>query len=397
MEHEALRIGHAARQYPEVRNIINCVRGASYHLCRDYYSVARKFGSLISVDPGSQRSFEDQFKFRDFGLNRVDCVHLFNGINYSRTPWVTTYETLIPRLREVLRLHSAAPQGVTWSKSTCHGVSLLAADNCKALIPLSESARQLQSRFLEHFPEHRETIEAKTRVVHPPQRPLISIDNQYQFPYEKNGWLTFMLVGHHFFRKGGAEVVDCLRDLKDRMGVDIRLVIVSKLLSGDYATDSGRSDEDRVRALIGQHSEWIEYHSVLHAQDVLEKMRGCDVGLLPSYAETYGYSVLEFQACARPVITTDIRAFPEINNADCGWTLPVDKKPVGGEAYFSSPEQRQALSCSIRSGLDEVIRSIVDDPGQIRRKGMKALERIQLSHSPEGYGEQMRSIYEMAL
>jgi hypothetical protein len=78
-----LKIGHAARQYPEVRKIIGCVVGSSYHFCRDYYSMLRRFGPMVGVAPSSDLFFDQQFQFRDFGLNRIDCLHLFNGINYS--------------------------------------------------------------------------------------------------------------------------------------------------------------------------------------------------------------------------------------------------------------------------------------------------------------------------
>lgn len=57
----ALKIGHAARQYPEVRNIIGCVEGASYHLCRDYYSLLRRCGPLLGVDPSSDRFLISSF------------------------------------------------------------------------------------------------------------------------------------------------------------------------------------------------------------------------------------------------------------------------------------------------------------------------------------------------
>ncbi len=49
-------------------------------------------------------------------------------------------------------------------------------------------------------------------------------------------------------------------------------------------------------------------------------MRTADIGMLPSYADTYGFSVLEAQA-GNAVITTDIRALPEVNNPAVGWLI----------------------------------------------------------------------------
>ncbi len=60
-------------------------------------------------------------------------------------------------------------------------------------------------------------------------------------------------------------------------------------------------------------------------QQVLELLKTCDVGLLPTYADTYGFSALEAQSAACPVISTDVRALPEINNTEVGWLINVPK------------------------------------------------------------------------
>jgi glycosyltransferase involved in cell wall biosynthesis len=385
-----LKIGHAAQQYPEVRNIIGCVEGASYHLCRDYYSMLRRLA------PSSDRFFDQQFQFRDFGLNRVDCLHLFNGINYSRTPWVTTYETLMPRFRHVLNNRTSDTERIHSSAATKRALSLLASKQCKGLIALSQSARQIQGQFLEHFPEFKAEIESKTIVLHPPQKSLIDASAELSFPHESTGKVTFMLVGHQFFRKGGREVIDALVEVRRGSDIDVRLLIVSRLMPDSYASATGNEDARRFRALIEENRGWIEFHEVLPNAAILEKMRRCDVGLLPSYAETYGYSVLEFQACGRPVITTDIRAFPEINSSDRGWLVPVNKREVGGEAYFQSDQDREALSVAIKQGLINVFEDILANPHQIRDKGVRALAHIVSHHNQKYYGQALEAMYRRA-
>lgn len=345
------------------------------------------------ADPSSNSFFDRQFKFRDFGLNRVDCLHLFNGINYSRTPWVTTYETLIPRFRHVLMNHTSDSNKVRSSEMTKQALSLLASEQCKGLIGLSDSARKIQGRFLLHFPEFKDQIENKTVVLHPPQKPLVDTKLELAFPYETSSRVTFMLVGHHFFRKGGEEIVDSLMEIRRRGNSDFRLVIVSRLQPDAYASSSGVDDVKRIRALIAQNSEWIEHHEALSQRDVLEKMHACDVGLLPSYAETYGYSVLEFQACGRPVVTTNVRAFPEINNDERGWLIRVKKQDVGGEAYFKTEQDRTALSDAIKSGLTNVFENILANPRQIRAKGARALAHILSNHNHEQFGQSLEALY----
>jgi glycosyltransferase involved in cell wall biosynthesis len=125
-------------------------------------------------------------------------------------------------------------------------------------------------------------------------------------------------------------------------------------------------------------------------------MKTCDVGLLPTYADTYGLSVLEAQACGLPVITTDVRALPEINNADVGWLIRVPKNELG-EALYSTLEERERLSLQIQSGLEAIVRNIVADPSVIYIKALKSLERIREMHDPTVYAQKLREIYQEAL
>ncbi len=111
-------------------------------------------------------------------------------------------------------------------------------------------------------------------------------------------------------------------------------------------------------------------------QQVLELLKTCDVGLLPTYADTYGFSALEAQSAACPVISTDVRALPEINNTEVGWLINVPKNELG-EAYYQTPEDRQVLSERIQSGLEHIIRGIVQEPTTIAKKGQAALEKNQ--------------------
>ncbi len=129
---------------------------------------------------------------------------------------------------------------------------------------------------------------------------------------------------------------------------------------------------------------------------MLELLKNADVGLLPTWADTYGLSVLEAQASGCPVITTNVRALPEINNNHVGWLIKVPKDELG-EAIYATDEDRQKLSQSIQSGLESDIRSIVADPSVIALKGQAALDQIRAEHDPQAYAESLRQIYRAAL
>lgn len=393
----SLRIGHSAQQYPEQRNIIGKVSGADYKLCRDYYSLASSLLSLTHLRGAPEWVADRPFRFQDFGLNQVDCLHFFNGVNYSRTPWVATFETFIPRFIEVLRNHSRHPERLQSSPRTKKAIECLASDSCIGLFALSNSAYDLQASFLELFPDQRTPILDKTEVLHPPQTVATGSIGQLSYPFEQGREIRFMLVGHHFFRKGGQEILRAFQSVRKSTGAALSLCVVSALRSDQYAARADEKDILRVREFISANNDWIEHYPSLPSSEVLRKMAECDVGLLPSYAETYGYSVLELQSHGRPVITTDVRAFPEINSNHCGWLLNVPKREVGGEAYFQTAEDRERLSNAIEKGLVRVLQDIIKNPSQIREKGEKALKRIRNQHDPDNFGKMLETVYRKAL
>lgn len=87
-----------------------------------------------------------------------------------------------------------------------------------------------------------------------------------------------------------------------------------------------------------------------------------------------------------PVITSDIRAFPEINNDECGYIFPIDSRMNGKEKQQNNREQ-----------LDKIFEHIFSHPGEVEQKGINSLHRIRKDHSPEKYGEFMLKQYERAL
>ncbi|MEQ8531342.1 MAG: glycosyltransferase family 4 protein, partial [Imperialibacter sp.] len=348
-------------------------------LCRDWFSLQSRLKQLLHIDHSqAPASLDRQFKFHDFGLNKVDCIHLFNSINYSHKPWVLTFETLVPRFQSVLAERESNPAQVKKDPKIINALRAMSEANCLALLPISRSAGQIQEAFLSLFPEFKPSLMKKTQVLHPPQVLLEDNPESFEYPCENSNTVSFLMVGHHFFRKGGCEILDVLSQIRSELSVDIKLCIISKITDDGYATDISDSDRRDVLGFIAKNSDWIDHYPVLQPKEVEKKMLACDIGLLPSYAETYGYSVLEFQAAGRPVITTNVRAFPEINNNECGWIIPVGKREVGGESFFRTQDERSALSDAIRSGLYVAVREVIEKPELVRDKGSNAWKRIKL-------------------
>ena len=73
----------------------------------------------------------------DGGLTNYDLLHFFNGISLGKKPWLSTFETYLPRW-------TAYGGG-----NVERGLRLLAGTPCKRLIALSECAREIQRQYLQ--------------------------------------------------------------------------------------------------------------------------------------------------------------------------------------------------------------------------------------------------------
>lgn len=303
--------------------------------------------------------------------------HFFNGVSFGKTPWVVTYETFIPRW-----------PGIS-AKLKRKGIKALAGDQCKKLIALSNCTKEFQIRYLqENYPSFTESISKKITVIYPPQKQLISSYDEKGVPANK---LIFTIVGALFFTKGGKEILEVFSRLFQQ-NVPVELNIISTLKLDNYAAKPTESDVKKVKKIINKYSNRIHYYEKLPNAEVLKILKSSHVGLLPSYAETFGYSVLEAQACGCSVITTDIRAFPEINNNRCGWVIEVPKNRWGN-GVLDTPEERFEFSNIIQKKLFKIITDLISTPGQIAEKGRRSLKRIKEKHAPGDVTRKLEQIY----
>ena len=272
------------------------------------------------------------------------------------------------------------------------GAKLLASDACKKIIGLSKCANRILNYTSEQFGGLRDAIREKMCVVHPPQDLYVESYDQK----ELNGsFITFCFVGSDFFRKGGKEMLIAFDRLL-KMGAPIKLNIISKMESDDEFIIPTKDEIDDALRIIERYPNNIKRYKYLHNSNVVTMLKNSHVALLPTLHDTYGYSVLEAQACACPVITTNIRALPEINNDTVGWLIDVPTDELGLEKIYTI-EDREICSNLVQEGLFEIIGSIVNDPKAVVIKGKQCISRIDSDHNPVGVAEKLESIYDQAL
>jgi glycosyltransferase involved in cell wall biosynthesis len=391
-------LGYRFDYYPYLRNILYKLPEAEYVPVKDLYSNLRRAALFANrrLSKDLFPAFDLNNQFDDFELNKVEILHFSNGISYGRTPWVSHFETLLPRFSGLMqRYNGKIKNPIKLTPLIQRGFAALQSPSCKRIIAWSQSAANIQSDLLTELPfEERETILKKMVVLHPPQELLVELPLQKQ--YSSFDPIRFILVGSGFFRKGGLETLKAFEILVRNEGAPIKLVIVSSLRLESYAARETEVEKDWAVRFIEENSDWIEYYSSLPNDKTIELIKKCDIGLLPTYADSYGFSVLEAQACGLPVISTDVRALPEINNIDIGWIIRVPKNDLGEALYFTA-EDRERLSQQIQAGLEAIIHNIVADPSVIFEKAVKSIERIREMHDPTVYAQKLRAIYQDAL
>lgn len=391
-------LGYRFDYYPYLRNILYKLPEAEYVPVKDLYSNLRRAALFANRRLSKELfpAFDLNNQFDDFELNKVDILHFSNGISFGRTPWVSHFETLLPRFSGLMqRYNGKIKNPIKLTPLIQRGFAALQSPSCKRIIAWSQSAANIQSDLLTELPfEERETILKKMVVLHPPQE--ILEESPLQKQYSSSDPIRFILVGSGFFRKGGLETLKAFEKLVKNEGAPITLVIVSSLRLEPYAARETEVERDWAVRFIEENSDWIEYYSSLPNDKTIELIKKCDIGLLPTYADSYGFSVLEAQACGLPVISTDLRALPEINNTDIGWIIRVPKNDLGEALYFTA-EERERLSQQIQAGLEAIVHNIVAEPSVIFEKAVKSIERIREMHDPTAYAQKLRAIYQDAL
>ncbi|MBD5530584.1 MAG: glycosyltransferase family 4 protein [Lachnospiraceae bacterium] len=337
---------------------------------------------LSGQSANKQIWLSDRRKYFYHPLLKPKCsvIHDFNGVCKTSLPWFASYETMLPR---ILNMNLNRIDGKYWLRQNAR---LMAKENCKGLFPISKSAYEIEKAYIKHnAAEYYEAILKKTQVIHPPQKELVSEEDVMLKNRKIQDEIQFVFVGTGFFFKGGKEMVEALAKLRKEQ--NIHLTIVSNFLEvPQQEPQYTKEDYRQCRRLIHENRDWITVYNKLTNRQVLRICRQCHVGLLPSYGDTYGYVCLEFQACGMPVVTSDIRAFPEINNDDCGYMFHID-------GHMSGKEKQE----NNRNELTKLFENILEHPFEIERKGINSLERIRKYHSPKAYGEFMYQQYKKAL
>ena len=313
----------------------------------------------------------------DFGLDNRWGYHLWNAVSASKKPWVTTLEL---QCKEESRLQ------------------YLAKPECRKVFCLSSWVMNFEKNFLEGTP-YKDEIVPKLEVLPPPQEPYVEekeiLNKTIEEPFR------FLFIGRDIFRKGGYECIRAFDRLLEKRD-NAELIVVSGLGNRDYPVNAFPEENNNLLELIHKKKKKIKVYKELSHEKVMELITSCHIGILPTYLDSYGYSVLEFFSCGLPVITTSINALEEINDLERGWilNLPLVETEYGLKRVRdrASLENRKQISETLTNLIYHQIDTLLASPQQtsevIRKKGQAAFQYIIENHSTQKNIQRLETIYD---
>ncbi len=391
-----LRVGVYSDSYPDKRMILNKVPDLQYtqivnrreNIGRALRFIGRSFPAVRQTELFAQGV---HFTLDAPYYPNIDVIHTFNRVClHDRNRWVATFEKTFPEyFSDENRIDYRLMKKL---------LPLILSDKCIALLPMSQWAYNYELWLLSQFANQKEIaqIKGKMSILYPPQDVLISSEELNE-KFRKMEKLRFLYVGGQVKRKGGAEVLKAFHRLS-RQYDSFTLTFVGKL--GDSYNNFCLDEEElkEIQAIIA-NADWLEYHEKLPNEKVIKLAKQAHIGLLPTMGDTFGFSVLEMQACGCPVITTDRQALPEFNNDQCGWLINTKdiQLPHGDDFAHYLRDEVETLSKAIEENLIIIGTDILENKQMICCKAEKSLKRIINRHAPIEYGERLYSIYQQAI
>ncbi len=308
---------------------------------------------------------------------------------FTRTPWLCAFETMLPRWGNVVLPRWDIPDPLM-----SRAVEAMLADPCKGLVSISESARRLlERRWSERLGGRTATeLSRKVTVLRPPQAILAEARAR---TYGDRPMMAF--IGAEFYRKGGLAFLEALARLHARGRREWSAFLVGRLDShGDHASRSTAADAARAQALLGRMAPQVEHAPALPRPEVLRLLTRADWLVLPTLQDSFGYGVLEAQACGAVTLTTNVRAMPEMHCADGGLMVELGLD-ADGEVYHDAGAMPSVIADLVDRLEHALERAIAMQPEERRARATAQQRLLRERFDPASHRQAIDAIYRAAL
>lgn len=319
---------------------------------------------------------------RTFETNKCDLIEAILSPIQTHSRWIYS----IANAQEALAFN-AAGLPIPRALRVAYLLRLLKKHNFKKLIFWSHAGFSTLSSYSRVSDP---ALLSKTTVVYPAIRTVPDPEPSHN----ESSHLQLLFSGD-FFRKGGAHVVDAF-ERASALYPELRL----RLCCDDQADFNTDNTELRATYLnrIHKHPNIITGRAS-RSEMIGEILPNTHIYLLPTYAEAFGYSVLESMAFSIPVIATNHFAIPEmITNKHDGLLINIDRYDCerlfrGYRVNKIPPEFHEYMTETLFGYLCKLI----ENPKIRIEVGQRAAQTARTKFSFEERNKKMLSIYHDAL
>lgn len=311
---------------------------------------------------------------------RVDLLHLMNGVVVGGwpAPWVTSFESMLPRLDERDR----------GSRLERYLVDRLLSDRCRRLLAWSDQAVAWLDEM--HPPAIAERLRAKTVVFTGSTGPPAVAPKSHELP------LRVAFVGGHLIPKGGVALLRAARRLHDE-GAPVEVTVVGSAERLTDVTPPAASYRAEARDLL----RYVTHHERLPPAETAALLDRSHVLVLPSLQETLGWVTLEAMQRAVVPVVAGIRTQRDLVGTG-GIVLDVPVTSFGTWAGLDEPEAaRSSTAAETHAALAEQIHAVLSrlasEPPAYERASAGALAEYRRRFDPVEAAARLRSIYDEAL
>lgn len=260
---------------------------------------------------------------------------------------------------------------------------LFSKPSFKGLLFWSEAGRQT---LFSYGKVKNKSVIDKSYVVYP----TIGQAPEEHIQYSGDQQVNFLFNGN-FFIKGGANVVDVFEKLQQIYdGIKLRLCCDIDI---DFHTQDAEMRSDYLNRI--EKNPDITMGRVSRETFVEELLPKTDIYILPTYADAFGFAVLEAMSYGIPVVSTNYMAMPEIIEHEAnGFLIDIEKYPC--DSLFKGcvvDHLPQDFREDINQQLQSYLTQLIESPALRKVFGKRGIEICLEKFSIQQRQKKMSDIY----